>query len=240
MASEKEEGFSLKYEPNAFGHVFKLLTTRRVASEIIIELASKDFDERFMWDERNEDQLAKDINNHDQVIKRGYMSYLNSDINQAIAELIVSNILSNYAVFIVLTDLNDEWLFYWLTNDKHVMMSRAETSHDALAIIERALVLNTKATTTVSTNFSIGMRCNYFRMSNFQHGEVFESETVLDSFLNRSKVQFEFEDEIANMKNMFDDMTEKEISYWKVKRALRFLENTPGIQLDKNYINMYS
>ncbi|CAG8790309.1 12571_t:CDS:2 [Gigaspora margarita] len=215
-----------------------------------------------MWDERNEDQLAKDINDHDQVIKRGYMSYLSENISiplssmirpkhkknllninhfalpynisgttevvimdkvfykvrdHPIAKLIVSNILSNYAIFIVLTDLNDEWLFYWLTNDKHVMMSRAETSHDALAIIERALVLNTKATATVGTNFPIGTRCNYFRMSNFQHGEVFESETVLDSFLNRPKVQFEFEDEIANMKDMFDDMTEKEISDWKVK-----------------------
>ena len=44
------------------------------------------------------------------------------DINQAIAELIVTNILSNYAVFLVLTDLNNSWIFYWLSNDRTIMM----------------------------------------------------------------------------------------------------------------------
>ncbi|CAG8628768.1 13939_t:CDS:2 [Cetraspora pellucida] len=288
------------------------LQFRRATSIITVSSADKDFDERFVWDERNEDQHAKDVkDDHDQVCRRGYMSYLSdnisisskfiwydpkpkkdllnindsslpysisgttdvlvmdesfyrvldyrsgiqagfelkkevqdSDTNQAIAELIVTNLVSNHAVFIVLTDLNNTWIFYWLTNDNLIMMSRTN-SRDALAIIEMALAEDPKvkaATTTIDINFPIGMRCNYFRrLSNLQYGEAFENEVEgLDLFLNRPKVNFEFEDDIANMKDMFDEMTEKEITDWKIKRALRLLEDTPGFQLDKNYMDMYS
>ena len=58
-------------------------------------------------------------------------------------------------------------------------------------------------------------------------------------FFNRPKVQFEFEDDVANMKDMFDEMTDKEIKDWKVRRALKLLDK-PGFQLDKDYMNMYS
>ena len=34
---------------------------------------------------------------------------------------------------------------------------------------------------------------------------------------------------------MFDEMTE-EIKGWKVRRALKLLDETPGFQLDKNYM----
>ena len=56
----------------------------------------------------------------------------------------------------------------------------------------------------------------------------------LDLFFNRPKVQFEFEDDVANMKDMFDEMTEGEIKGWKIRRALKLLDETPGFQLDKN------
>ncbi|CAG8700533.1 15309_t:CDS:2, partial [Gigaspora rosea] len=140
---------------------------------------------------------------------------LESHIHQAIAELIVANIVSNYAVFMVFTDLNKAWLFYWFTNDKQVVMSQIETSGEAITIIERALVRSSIATTTTTTvdpNFLIEMR---------------------------PKVKFDFDDDndIANMKDMFDDMTEKEITGWKVRRALRLLQNTPGFQLDKDYVD---
>ncbi|CAG8643816.1 8635_t:CDS:2 [Gigaspora margarita] len=250
------------------------LQLHRSFNEIIVE-SEKDFDERFVWDKRSEDQHAKDLkDDNDHVHKRGYMSYLSdnisipsefvwydpkskkdlfsinnsslpynisgttdvlimdkgfykvldfrsgiragfelkknvqdSDINQAMVKLIVANIGSNHAVF----------------------MSRIETSREALAIIERALVRRSTATTTLDSNFPIEMRCNYFRMRDFQPGDVIENETnALDSFLNRPKVQFDFDDDIANMKDMFDDMTEKEITDWKVRRVLRLLENTPG------------
>ncbi|PKC57304.1 hypothetical protein RhiirA1_428588, partial [Rhizophagus irregularis] len=36
------------------------------------------------------------------------------DIPQAIGQLLTANIRSNEAVFIVLTNLNEEWIFFWL------------------------------------------------------------------------------------------------------------------------------
>src|SRR4051794_36042383 len=100
------------------------------------------------------------------------------DINQAIAELIATNILSNYAVFIVLTDLNNNWIFYWLSNDRTIMMFRAVNSSNALDIIERALtkdLTSTATTTTIDPNFPIGTRINCFCLGNLQ-GEASENE----------------------------------------------------------------
>jgi hypothetical protein len=159
------------------------------------------------------------------------------DIYQAIAELIATNILSNHAVFIVLTDLNNSWIFYWLSNDNTIMMFRADNSSNALGIIERALTIDptstasTATTTTIDPNFPIGTRINCFRRLESLQGETSQNEMEsLDLFLNRPKVQFEFDDDVANMKDMFDEMTEEEIKGWKVRRALKLLDETPGFQ----------
>jgi hypothetical protein len=277
-----------------------------------VNSTNKDFDERFVWDERTENQHAEDQKDEqDRVIKRGYMNYLrdnisisptliwydpkskkdllnvndvslpysisgttdvlimdvsfysvldfrsgiragfelkkkvqDSDVNQAIAALIVTNIVSNHAVFLVLTDLNNSWIFYWLSNDRTIMMFRAVNSSNALDIIERALTedpTSTATTTTIDPNFPIGTRINCFRhLGNLQEGASENEMESLDLFFNRPKVQFEFEDDVANMKDMFDEMTEGEIKGWKIRRALKLLDETPGFQLDKNYMSMYS
>ncbi|GBB96549.1 hypothetical protein RclHR1_02780012 [Rhizophagus clarus] len=165
------------------------------------------------------------------------------DTSQAISELIATNILSNYAVFAVLTDLNDTWIFYWLSNDRAVMMFRAINSSNALDIIEKAVnedSTSTATTTTIDPNFPIGTRINHFHhLGNLQEGASENEMESLDLFFNRPKVQFEFEDDVANMKDMFDKMTESEIKDWKMRRALKLLDETPGFQLDKNYMSMY-
>ena len=72
-------------------------------------------------------------------------------------------------------------------------------------------------------------------MRNLQ-GEASENEMEsLDQFLNRPKVQFKFEDDVTNMKEMFPKMTKEEVKGWKVRRALKLLDETSGFQLDKNY-----
>ena len=76
------------------------------------------------------------------------------DVNQAIAELIATNILSNYAVFLVLTDLNNSWIYYWLSSDSTIMMFRAVNSSNALDIIERALTEDPTSTATTTTSGS--------------------------------------------------------------------------------------
>ncbi|CAB4394977.1 unnamed protein product [Rhizophagus irregularis] len=140
-------------------------------------------------------------------------------VYQVITELIATNILSNFAVFFVLTDLNDCWIFYWLSNDRTVMMFRAIDSSNALDIIGRTLDEDSisTATTTIDPNFPIGSRINFCHLGNLQ-GEASEN---VDLFFNRPKVQFEFEDDVANMKDMFDEMTEEEIKGWKVRRVIK-------------------
>ncbi|GBC51904.2 hypothetical protein GLOIN_2v1766338 [Rhizophagus irregularis DAOM 181602=DAOM 197198] len=121
--------------------------------------------------------------------------------------------------FLVLTDLNDCWIFYWLSNDRTVMMFRAIDSSNALDIIGRTLDEDSisTATTTIDPNFPIGSRINFCHLGNLQ-GEASEN---VDLFFNRPKVQFEFEDDVANMKDMFDEMTEEEIKGWKVRRVIK-------------------
>jgi len=159
------------------------------------------------------------------------------DVNQAIGKLIILNILSNYAVFLVLTDLNNCWIFYWLSKDRAIMMFKANNSSNALDIIEKALTKDFTSTATITTidhNFPIGTRINSFHhLRNLQETSVNEMEN-LNLFFNRPKVQFEFEnDDIANMKDVFDEMTEDEIKNWKVRQALKLLNETPGFQLTK-------
>ena len=88
-------------------------------------------------------------------------------------------------------------------------------------IIKRALTedpTSTATTTTINPNFPIGMRINCFHHPGNLQGEASENEMEsLDLFLNRPKVQFEFDEDVANMKDMFNKMTEEEIKGWKLR-----------------------
>ncbi|CAI2168172.1 9615_t:CDS:2 [Funneliformis geosporum] len=67
-----------------------------------------------------------------------------SHISQAIGQLFMANIRSNEAVFVVITDLDDEWIFFWLENRENgfkIMQFRADR-HAAIIIIKHALELN--------------------------------------------------------------------------------------------------
>ena len=93
------------------------------------------------------------------------------DVNQAIAELIATNILSNYAVFLVLTDLNNTWIFYWLSDNRTIMMFRAVNSSNALDIIERALTEDpTSTATTTSVPSARDFRISKSWKRNFRSG----------------------------------------------------------------------
>ncbi|CAG8788931.1 6501_t:CDS:2, partial [Dentiscutata erythropus] len=164
------------------------------------------------------DESFYSIYNYHGRIRAGFVlkkTVQDPDINQAIAELIVANIHSNYAVFLVLTDLNNNWVFYWFSNDKTIMMFRATNSSNAFDIIERALTKDSTSM-TIDPNFPIGVRINCFHhLENLQGGASENKMESLDLFFNRPKVQFEFELDVANMKDMFDEMTEEEIKDWK-------------------------
>ncbi|CAG8597360.1 9475_t:CDS:2 [Ambispora gerdemannii] len=149
-----------------------------------------------------------------------------SHIPQAIGQLFTANIRSNENVFIVLTDLNDEWIFFWLENRENSLKIKhfRVDLRVAISVIEHAL--------QCTAGFPLVLRINFhdFREHVRVGGvgnvasEGSEGENDgLELFLNRPKVDLEFEDDVANMKDVYDVMTEEEICNWKIKRALRLL-----------------
>jgi len=59
-------------------------------------------------------------------------------INQAIVETILANALSAYAVLVVLTDLKNDWHFFWLQEFK-IAEIVVHDIHEAITIIECAV-----------------------------------------------------------------------------------------------------
>ncbi|CAG8524774.1 21254_t:CDS:2 [Rhizophagus irregularis] len=176
----------------------------RAISVITVDSTDKVFDEQFFWNSgwiRTEEKGPRYscLSSHYRAYRDKYSF--------------------KFCRFLVLTDLNDCWIFYWLSNDRTVMMFRAIDSSNALDIIGRTLDEDSisTATTTIDPNFPIGSRINFCHLGNLQ-GEASEN---VDLFFNRPKVQFEFEDDVANMKDMFDEMTEEEIKGWKVRRVIK-------------------
>ncbi|CAG8700522.1 15308_t:CDS:2 [Gigaspora rosea] len=79
LTNEKNEVFSIKYEPNAFGPVLRSLELHRLYKDILVE-AKKDFDEQFVWDKHRSEDLHSEDYDNDQGHKRGYISYLINNI----------------------------------------------------------------------------------------------------------------------------------------------------------------
>ncbi|CAG8474991.1 4125_t:CDS:10 [Ambispora gerdemannii] len=163
IASEKTKSLSSMNQTH-LDELLKHLHFRRTTSVIIVNSTNKDFDERFVWDERTENQHAEDQKDgQGHVIKRGLSGGIragfelkktvqDSDVNQAIAELIVTNIVSNHAPPI------------------HVMLLTLLREH-------LSKIPLTATTTTIDSNFPIGARSNCFRhLENLQHGKVFEND----------------------------------------------------------------
>src|ERR1043166_2912915 len=85
----------------------------------------------------------------------------------------------------------------------------------AISVIENTLTNNASP---------LASRINFRNSKEFGHaGDTHgvDNESIvndgLESFLNRSKVHIEFEDDIANMRDVYDVMTEEEICKWKLK-----------------------
>ncbi|CAG8831665.1 9251_t:CDS:2, partial [Gigaspora margarita] len=161
-------------------------------------------------------------------------------VHQAIGGLIVANILSEHPVFVVLTDLKEEWIFYWLSSDKKVVESSADLCH-AITIFENAFEDPEGVEIVNESDFHIARRCNfraYKRLTDSVEDSVKSNEDGLEMFINRPKVNFEFQDDVANMSDVFDMMTSEEILNWKLKRVSKLLAKNPGLQnimLSKDY-----
>jgi hypothetical protein len=154
-------------------------------------------------------------------------------IPQAIGQLLTINIRSNDPVFIVLTDLNNEWIFYWLEDQKNKIkiMQFTVGLNAAISIIESTL--------NNAVDFPLYSRRSFHDFQSELVGGVgnltikeVASEEIdgLELFFNRHKVNLEFEDDVTNMKDVYDVMSEEEINNWKIRRALRLLSEAPDFQ----------
>jgi hypothetical protein len=231
--------------------------------------------------------------------------------HQAVAQLFIANIFSKSPVFIVLTDLNNDWYFYWLSredNELKVMQIKVGLKK-AIFLIQAAFGTNDNTFDTNDNNDNaLSSRCNLSHIrkvrdsearknvdrSEEEHVEISEEESVeineeenveineeenveeenveiserdvnitrvrnvevirgggvgssrnvssqLDLFVNRPKFDLDFDDDVGNMRDVFDVMSEEEILNWKVRRTIRFLKDNGVLpdEDDNKYLSMY-
>ncbi|PKK62499.1 hypothetical protein RhiirC2_759480 [Rhizophagus irregularis] len=128
------------------------------------------------------------------------------DIPQAIGQLLTANIRSNEAVFIVLTNLNEEWIFFWLKDVEgklNIMQFRVNINI-AIPIIERAFSQydDSLLASRKSFNFRQYMRVgdvSKVRIEEEKTKESMDDNHGLELFLNRSKVSLKMMSQIWRM-----------------------------------------
>jgi len=174
---------------------------------------------------------------------------MESDISQAIVELITANLCSIYPVVMVLTDLGERWQFFWLQRGWVV---------DCVFDLKKGITL--LETIVQQPNPPVGQptpdapylqRCD-LRTATSQAREsddaLPEDTEVegLERLLQRPKVDIMDmlpEDDVADMRDVFDVMTPKEVREWQMRRVLDFAMQTPAVQsrvMDENWLSMYT
>ncbi|GBC07349.1 hypothetical protein RclHR1_00740032 [Rhizophagus clarus] len=119
-----------------------------------------------------------------------------SHVPQAIGQLLAANIISIEAVIIVLTDLNDEWIFFWLDYQDNIYKVKQFTVSlkDAIFIIEKAFTHDVKLPFKNFRNYQEYVRAGGTRIATIESDVILESKShELQLFLDRPKVSIEFE-----------------------------------------------
>ncbi|RGB28580.1 hypothetical protein C1646_767659 [Rhizophagus diaphanus] len=131
------------------------------------------------------------------------------DRYQALAELITSDLRSNYTVLTVLTDLNDVWVFFWFEQKKVKTLSLPRDI--AVALINNNMKLADQENTAKENNQN-------------KESEEGASTKGQESFPKKQKLKHivtsNVSSDIASIEDFFDTMTEKEIFKYKIKRVL--------------------
>jgi len=138
-----------------------------------------------------------------------------SGINQAIVEIILANALSAYAVLIVLTDLKNDWHFFWLQEFKITEIVVYDI-REAITIIECA----------VATEETQGPKAPPFakrlRLDEAQ-GNVSNYENLIEQIRNRHSIDWvddcDDDNDIAPMHDVFNVMSPEEIRSWRLKKS---------------------
>jgi hypothetical protein len=159
---------------------------------------------------------------------------------QTIVELLLANVVSQYPVIMLLTDLGSNWRYFWL--------QKGTIAYDALDLSPGAALLQLIASELKplpsgepAISASTFSDCPYrnrcrFRAAISPKNDVHETATLsdgLEMLLKRPKIDpmtFLPEDDIADMRQVFDVMTPREVVEWKSRKVLEFFMKTPAFQ----------
>jgi len=159
-----------------------------------------------------------------------------SNVMQAIVELIVASIYSEYSVVMVLTDLGEDWQFFWL--ERGCVVDCVFDLKESITLLERIVQQPRPPVGQSISGAPYLQRCN-FRTAISQASEsddAIPEDTEfegLERLLQRPKVDIMSmlpEDDVADMRDVFDVMTPKEIREWQLRRVLDFAMQTPAMQ----------
>ncbi|CAB5371424.1 unnamed protein product [Rhizophagus irregularis] len=129
---------------------------------------------------------------------------------QAMAELISADLKSKYPVLAVLTDLMDDWRFFWIQGK--IIMRLTLSREESVALIRRNLVLANNEMRELANQGSSEMDME----SSFFEEEPLPRRQKLRHVVATSNVS----SDIAPMEDFFDTMSEEEIFRYKAKQIL--------------------
>jgi hypothetical protein len=161
----------------------------------------------------------------------------NDNAMQVIAELITANVGSvRYPVVMLLTDLGKHWQFFWLQTKK--VVDCVFDLKEGITLLETIVQQPCPFVSQPTPNAPYLQRCVFktaISQARKSDDALPEDTEVggLEQLLQRPKVDIMGllpEDDVADMRDVFDVMTPKEIREWQLRRVLDFAMQTPAIQ----------
>ncbi|CAG8486929.1 30764_t:CDS:2 [Gigaspora margarita] len=126
---------------------------------------------------------------------------------QTVAKLISADLISMHPVFAILTDLIDDWLFFWIKGKIIMRLTLSKT--ESVALIRHNLTSANNELRDIESNFSE-------EESSFSEEEPLPKRQKLRQVIATSNVS----SDIAPMEDFFDVMSEEEIFRYKAKKIL--------------------
>ncbi|KAF8425345.1 hypothetical protein BGX38DRAFT_1237047 [Terfezia claveryi] len=155
---------------------------------------------------------------------------------QAVVELVLADIPSEYPVIMLLTDLGSIWRYFWFQMDTiascQLDLPRGIAFFDLIANEFKSSTTSIPATLTSTSPHN---RCK-FRYAIERGNDVHETTTPsegIENVLKRPKIDWMTilpESDVADMRHVFDVMSPREVVEWKSRKAVEFLMKTPALQ----------
>ncbi|CAG8589808.1 11761_t:CDS:2 [Funneliformis mosseae] len=139
-----------------------------------------------------------------------------ADTFQIMAELISADLKSNYTILAVLTDLIDDWRFYWLNDNDRNIIGFKLPRVNAVALLRKNLAFS-ELEQERSENKELGQELDQvLGISTSEVEEPLPKRQKIKQIIGTTNVS----SDIASMEDFFDTMTEEEVFRYKAKRLL--------------------